>query len=760
MKLSLRPSRPWSSLPAALAFAALAVGGVAGCGDDDNSLSRTGAPSLQVRGFSQCGGNLLPVATLDDLQNDTLEYARIDVTGIDPERSSGAFEAGTAVKLYVGNNAGAPGGSGLRFRSTVSDGEPQGKTVADLVFAGDSVEDGVFCDEVGTHRLYAYVERYERTGAPIVMPKEDGWPIRCIPKSEWLCDCQDICDEPTGGADAATGGATGGSADAAAGGATGGAQDAAPPPSRFQIAYDEPRGDALTLGTRANVSPNRPSSVILRWKVTNNAVPVTRPIRVTFEVVDNTIAGGDGAVRLEPTEVLTEVAQGAEGIAATVLQPGNRPGQLKVKATAYFPRADSDELDTQEELSPEITIISGLPSADEFTFGCEMPLQPAYTWRYHDPANERANAGDRWLVGLGPQTNCVVALSDRLRNRVPVGTTVRFTTEAGSIGGGQAAVAFTGEDGTASSAYAVSRPFPADTTPFPYEAGFSRPAFDSLRRPTAGQFVYNPRDGLVRVVASTRGEESFIDVDGDLQYNPGVDSFVPGTHDLGEPYIDVNDNNAYDEGEPYEDVFDNDGAYTPGNGEWDAETQIWASTTLVWLGALDPLYSEFGTVDNVDCYNSPNTLCGRGVPRPVGGCRADMNNDGVQDVDVIIPRNGAADFVARLSDVNGNCLDSRDSGKAGLEVRSFGPSQPPIFASTGTASAELDLTPLCFFNGVPEQSVSLPKLMTLIDTNMYDLDDPPALELGTIAIAVEHDLPAAVEKAVIRITYCTDFGGP
>ena len=50
--------------------------------------------------------------------------------------------------------------------------------------------------------------------------------------------------------------------------------------------------------------------------------------------------------------------------------------------------------------------------------------------------------------------------------------------------------------------------------------------------------------------------------------------------------------------------------------------------------------------------------------------------------------------------------------------------------------------------------------MTLIDTNMYDLDDPPALELGTIAIAVEHDLPAAVEKAVIRITYCTDFGGP
>jgi hypothetical protein len=137
MEASMRANGRWFTGPAILLGVAFAL---AGCDEDSGSIVREGDPALQVRGYSACDGNLLPVATLEDLTNDTLEYAQISATGIDPGRTSGAFEAGTAVKLYVGTNAGAPGGTGLRFRSTVSDTEPQGKTVADLVFAGDQVD--------------------------------------------------------------------------------------------------------------------------------------------------------------------------------------------------------------------------------------------------------------------------------------------------------------------------------------------------------------------------------------------------------------------------------------------------------------------------------------------------------------------------------------------------------------------------------------------------------------------------------------------
>jgi hypothetical protein len=754
MEASMRANGRWFTGPAILLGVAFAL---AGCDEDSGSIVREGDPALQVRGYSACDGNLLPVATLEDLTNDTLEYAQISATGIDPGRTSGAFEAGTAVKLYVGTNAGAPGGTGLRFRSTASDTEPQGKTVADLVFAGDQVEDAVFCDEVGTHKLYAFVERYERTGEPVIMAKEDGWPFRCVPKAQWLCDCQNICNVPT---DAEVDATVDAGADAAPDLGPDAEVDAAPP-SRYQISFNEPRGDALALGMRANVSPDRPNSVILSWKLQNNAMPVTERIRVTFDIVDNTIPEND--LRLEPREVFTEITgeMATQGLAATVFQSGNRPGQVKVRATAYFPRAGSDEFDEVSELSPELTIISGLPSADELTFLCSFPIQPAFTWRYFDPAAEPGNNGDRWLVGLGPETVCTASLADRLQNRVAAGTSVRFTTEAGSIGGGVNAVSFTDDEGRATADYAVARPFPRDTAPLPYEDTFRAEAFNSLRNSVPGEFVYNPRDGLVRVIVSTRGEESFVDSDGDLVYTEGVDIFEPGTHDLGEPFVDTNDNNRYDDGEPYEDIVVGDGMYTPGNEAWDAETQIWTSTTLVWVGASDGLYSELGTPADESCVNAPNRLCGRGAPAPVGACRADMDDDGIQDVDVIIPRGGSSYFVARMLDVNGNCLDSRDSGKANLEIRPIGRSQPPVFVTTGTPDTEVDLSPLCFFNGVPEQPVGLVRTFSIVDPNEYnDPDDLPLLEFGIISYTVEHDLPAAVETTSIFIRYCMDFGEP
>ena len=86
----------------------------------------------------------------------------------------------------------------------------------------------------------------------------------------------------------------------------------------------------------------------------------------------------------------------------------------------------------------------------------------------------------------------------------------------------------------------------------------------------------NPRtsDGVVLILARTVGEESFRDVDSDGKYTSGEDLFNLATDDLGEAFLDRNQNGTYDQGE--EEYFDyND------NGQYDAENGIYNGTACV-----------------------------------------------------------------------------------------------------------------------------------------------------------------------------------
>ena len=77
-------------------------------------------------------------------------------------------------------------------------------------------------------------------------------------------------------------------------------------------------------------------------------------------------------------------------------------------------------------------------------------------------------------------------------------------------------------------------------------------------------------------------------------YNPpGSAGCLQGEYfiDIGDPYVDVNDNGKWDPGEPFDPVHNNM-TYTGPNGVWDADTTLWAETRILYtdyMAAVKPV---------------------------------------------------------------------------------------------------------------------------------------------------------------------------
>ncbi len=91
---------------------------------------------------------------------------------------------------------------------------------------------------------------------------------------------------------------------------------------------------------------------------------------------------------------------------------------------------------------------------------------------------------------------------------------------------------------------------------------------------------YNPRDGVVTLLAFTAGTEAWTDVNGN-----GVRDSNEPFEDIGEPFLDEDDNGVYDLGEEYFDT-DGDGEWTGPNGQFDEDTMITAQAKIIWSGEL------------------------------------------------------------------------------------------------------------------------------------------------------------------------------
>ncbi len=141
--------------------------------------------------------------------------------------------------------------------------------------------------------------------------------------------------------------------------------------------------------------------------------------------------------------------------------------------------------------SNTLTITTGLPAQDFFSLSVQTH-------------NIEGLAYD------GIESRLFVIASDRLGNPAPDGTAINFITEGGQI-----------------------EP-PSCTT----ASGACTVTFKSAQ--------FKPANGRVTVLAYAVGEESFVDADGNNVYGPG-ETF----HDLGDPFIDANENLVSDTGEQH-----------------------------------------------------------------------------------------------------------------------------------------------------------------------------------------------------------------
>ncbi len=190
---------------------------------------------------------------------------------------------------------------------------------------------------------------------------------------------------------------------------------------------------------------------------------------------------------------------------------------------------------------------------------------------------------------LGLEDAITAIVGDRFGNVVADGTRVNFISEGGLIGRSQSAGAFTATTtlGRAGAVLQTAEP----TTP----------------NLTGVAPAGNP--GLNRVVVFTTGSESFVDANGNGEFDapePGRsgDSFtnsgyidsnsnskwdfgeaITGQGDISEPYVDANDSGTFEAGELYIDANQNNRFDGP-DGVYQANTVIWKSINVLFSEGL------------------------------------------------------------------------------------------------------------------------------------------------------------------------------
>ncbi len=318
--------------------------------------------------------------------------------------------------------------------------------------------------------------------------------------------------------------------------------------------------------------------------VDNLGNPVVDGIKVSFKVV-----GPNGGEYVDPISAGTK-----DGVVTTFLHAGRIAGPVHIIASV-----DNGAVRTS---SQTLYIGSGKPSGGHFTISVEA-----------DQYN---------IMGLaytGLRSKISAYLADRFGNFVPTNTPVSFFSEAGAIQPG----AITNSYGVATVEIQSEKPYPRDVT---YK---SKNYVDDYV--VYGGKTHNPHDGWVTIIAVAEGEEKFYDANGNGKYDP--DEYF---EDLGEPYIDANDNGIYDPGEPYQDL-NNNGRYDPGepftdidgngkwtppefyidynqngkydypNGKWDSDTLIWVSTRILFTGGVYIGKKGSGFYASANDYSNPVT---------------------------------------------------------------------------------------------------------------------------------------------------------
>jgi len=221
----------------------------------------------------------------------------------------------------------------------------------------------------------------------------------------------------------------------------------------------------------------RPESATVIFQVLDTAGGPRQGATVNF-ALDTTVGG----ISLQPASA-TAISD-AQGNAQIVVNAGTVSTAVRVTASTTLP--DSTVISTQ---SSELTITTGIPTANNFSMAIEC-------------------ANIEGLTYDGATTTVTASMSDRFQNPVPDGTAVTFHAKAGSIGSQCTTATSGGVGGVCSVTYRSQG-----------------------QRPTGVNVNSQSVNGLVPLLATAIGEESFIDTNGNGYLDTGEKYFS-----IGEPF--------------------------------------------------------------------------------------------------------------------------------------------------------------------------------------------------------------------------------
>lgn len=322
------------------------------------------------------------------------------------------------------------------------------------------------------------------------------------------------------------------------------------------------------------------------------------------------------------------------------------------------------------------------------------------------------------LTSSGLTADISAYIADRFGNyNILSGTSVSFYAEGGAID--RQGVA--DNTGLTSVVFRTQSPYPSDTTPASTGDTVSNVYFDGVNEPhvTSGATTYNPRDGWVTILATTLGEESFIDENANglftLSYsttacppghtcecdNNGVANSYAGSIsggatcagagfgaaskrsegfvDIGEPFYDKNDDGLRDNGsvagKPFEEFIDTNGngSYDGPNGKWDGpecKTAGCLTSKMIWkdirLVMTDRKLLFWPEPDAANCYNMAPT------------CAASYGNGSFAIAPASITKGTSGNFCARIGGFN---LNSPIGGTTIAATASTGTVAPSFFTA-------------------------------------------------------------------------------
>lgn len=640
-----------------LAFTLGLTAFIHGCEDDDSSTPVVGSPQLVVGADFQCnlGENYLPITTREEIQSRELITTVVTVEGTDPEQPSTRMVDGTPIDLFVANEQGEMVTAAGSFVSSPS---PVDAISGDLTLSSGQVKDQFYCLQPGVFYLFASTDIYTAEDGAALRSNR-GFPVRCVDRDTWRCQCNDDCG------DASLDAFVDASPDMDTSDASDMGMDAELP--AWTMSYDSPSAESLEIGIRGSFREGRGDNIILVYKIEDQNGAPTEPVSVSFQLAPDSPRD----IQLQPSTVETD----AMGFARVRVVAGTTPGVTAVVATASWRNQ------TETVTSPTISIRGGIPSHRGFTFACDTDVLPAY---------HRRGQAD-WPMALVPDAaRCTVRLSDRLGGVIDEPTQVFYLSESGSV---DQAVP-TNNVGLSTTNFGVGEPSPDDILPVG---------------------LFNAADGLTTLVAITRGEEQFTDVNANGLYDMGEP-----LEDLPEPFVDSNDNGTHDQGELYRDT-NGDGQWNQANGQWDNNIEIWRSTRILLTGESSPVTS----------YVTPTC-------RP-GQCSLAREFDGrCPDPDPENPMYYFADagqlrLTISMLDDNSNCTLGEievESDIGDLEVT------PSILESFEIGVED------CINNNQPEGRIFN---VTLYDSDPRPPGEPPPPEVGEVRVITKWPLAGGGE---------------